>query len=177
MVVRQEHGGRWRQQRSPQRRNRGFGKPGHQPRIKPEKPVLSPIDQGRVTQMNHILVPGRVEPLLANRRAVRHGQTLVRIELFKQMLELWRSVTACGHDHGADFRDGPGTVQAAQQPAHLGGERALESHGQRLPLHRVENTEAGVTHHRGLTAVLGKVPEKRAVGTPSAPDVLPKPGP
>ena len=126
--------------------------------------------------MNRILILGRVQPLLANRGAVRHGQTFMRIEPFKQMLELWRRVTACSHDHCADFRDGPGTVQTAQQLAHLGGEWTLESHGQRLPLHRVENTQAAVVHDRGLTTIPGKVPEKRAVGTPSAPDVLPEPG-
>lgn len=84
VVMGQEDGSRPREQGVPQRRDRRFGQPGHQPRIEQEELVLSAIEERSMAEVDEVAVLREGKPVGVQGCAWGYGQTLHPVEGFQE---------------------------------------------------------------------------------------------
>src|SRR5574341_16579 len=93
MIVRQKDGRRFGDQRTPERRYRGFRKPRKQPRIEEQHVVALAIENRSMSEMHRIPILDSLEPMSLDGGATRTHQTLVLMQRFDQPGEDMLSVT------------------------------------------------------------------------------------
>src|SRR5207244_5623772 len=87
VIMGQEDGSRFGQQRSPERRDGGFRKPGQQPGIEQQHLVPLPIQQRGMAEMDRVFILQRLKPAGPDGGGVRADQALMLMKGFGQSRE------------------------------------------------------------------------------------------
>src|SRR6185437_4547157 len=80
VIVGQKHGGRFREQSAPDRRQRRFGKPRQKPRVEEECGVPLPVEEGGMSEVYEILLLHDVIPMSLDGSRRRSGQTAILVQ-------------------------------------------------------------------------------------------------
>src|SRR2546429_2912163 len=124
-----------------------------------------------MTEVAHVPVWRRAEPVGADRRALGDTQAVIGFEVLKQPCQVSYNARAGFLDCGLEFRDRVGSVQEPEEFPHGRSGGAVETERKDLLRRGIEATEPYIGHRRRFPRVQGVFPLERAVLPPPAPDV------
>ena len=173
VIMGQEDGSWFGQQRSPERRDGGLRKPGEQPGIEQQHLVPLPIQQRGMSEMDRVCILQHFEPAGPDRGGARADQAFMLMKGFDQSREHAFSISPRGRHRRVDF---VGLMRTVQEPQYLSHQRPqlslVEPDRNRLPLYGMEDPEPAVGDRGGFGGIGRKLPLKRTVRLPPTTNML-----
>lgn len=173
VIVGQEHGGWFREQSVPDRRQRRFGKPRQEPWVEEEGAVPLPVKECCMSEMHDILILNDVVPMSADGSRRSSNQTAILVERLHHLGQQYLRITRHGRQGRPEVASGMGSVKQTEQFSYHGPQRPpVKSDGNRVVIDRMKNAETTINHRRGLGRIGLEFPVKGPIRLPSAADVL-----